>query len=113
MGWWEAFDGTVIGDALADIVDGDLDVVVKKLVVEYPSISREQVLHTLAFCSGFVPHFDDGKEMTDDDKVLVVMTVGQRKEWREQHSIPPDMSKRIAPETDLMNVRNPFTGDVV
>ena len=112
MGWWEAYDGTVIGDDLADIVGGDLELVVDKLVAAYPTITEAQVLHTLVFSSSYFERFDNGKKIADNDKKLVVMTVRQKKEWQEQHSNPPDMTKKVAPNTALMNVRNPFTGDI-
>ncbi|KKK55797.1 hypothetical protein LCGC14_3070930, partial [marine sediment metagenome] len=52
MGWWEMHDGTVIGDELADIAGDCLEEMVKKMVAEFPEVTRDQVLHTLAFCSG-------------------------------------------------------------
>ena len=113
MGWWEQYDGTVIGDGLADIAEGAIDKVVKDLVEAYPQITREQVLHTIAFCSGYLKHFDEGKKFKKSDKLLQVVTVKQREEWIDKHGAEPNMSKRIAPNTTLMNVRNPFTNEIV
>lgn len=114
MGWWETYDGTVIGDDLADLVGDSLDKLVNDLVKKYPTISRDQVLHTLVFCSGYLKHFDEKRELDDDsDKILAVMTINQREKWIDEHKVPPDLSKRVAPNTELMNVRNPFTGDIV
>ena len=79
MGWWQTYDGTVIGDELADIVDDWLDKLVGELVKKYPTIAREQVLYTIAFCSGYLGHFDKDKEWTDLDNVLTVMSCQQRK----------------------------------
>ena len=73
MGWWESYDGTVIGDSLADDVGEHFDKMVSALVKRYPEISRDQVLHTMAFCSGYFKHFDQKREMSDVDKILVVM----------------------------------------
>lgn len=113
MGWWETNDGTVIGDSLADIVGEWLDKLVGELVKKYPTISRDQVLHTLVFCSGYFKQFDGDRKLTKVDKILQVMTVKQSKEWVAKHRAEPDMSKRVAPNTELVNVLNPFTGDIV
>jgi len=110
MGWWESHDGTVIGDELVDIVEDRFDKMVSDLVKEYPEITRDQVLHTMAFCSGYFEHFDKKRKMSSLDKILGVMTVKQMRRWNSRHEVLPDMSKRIAPDTDLMNVKNPFTG---
>lgn len=114
MGWWEQYDGIVIGDELADIVGVWIDKLVAELVEKYPTISKDQVLHTIAFCSGYLGQYDKNREIIDsEEKILAVMTVKQRREWNGEHGVPPDMSKRIAPDTELMNVYNPFTGDIV
>ena len=113
MGWWESYDGTVIGDELADIVDNCMDKLVNELVKKYPTITRDQVLHTLSFCSGYFKKFDDKREWEDTDKILQVMTIKQRDNWTRRHRVPPDIDKLVAPDTELMNVRNPFTGDIV
>jgi len=115
MGWWEEHDGTVIGDGPADIVGGYIDSITDALRERYPAISRDQVLHTIAFCSGYLKQFDE--KVKGEDwirlKSLVVMTPDQRDRWMKGHKTSPDMSKRIAPDTELQNVYNPFTGDVV
>ncbi len=109
MGWWECYDGTVIGDELADIVSDRLGLLIEDLVTEYPTISRDQILSTLAFCSGWLGHFD---KPSVQDKILVVMTVKQMRSWEVRHKSLPDMNKRVAPGTPLENVFNPFTGGV-
>lgn len=116
MGWWETYDGTVIGDELADLVGEHFDKLVSDLAKKYPAITRDQILHTMAFCSGYFKHFDKDRDIeatAHKDKILMVMTVEQKRKWGEYHQVPPDMSKRVAPDTELMNVRNPFTGDIV
>ena len=113
MGWWEQYDGIVIGDEFADLVGNHLEKMVKDLVETYPTISRDQVLHTISFCSGYFRHFDKGREFNvNSDKILCVMTINERRKWHNEHEIPPDMSKRIAPDTELENVFNPFTGKI-
>ena len=111
MGWWESYDGTVIGDELADVVGSWMDNLVICLVEKYPTISRDQVLHTIAFCSGGLPHFEKGRRTLDSDKALAVMSITQKRRWNSRHKIPPDLSKRIASGTSLENVFNPFTGE--
>ena len=114
MGWWEQYDGTVIGDELADIVAEWLDKLVVELVKKYPTITRDQILHTIAFCSGYLKYFDKDRQFDDNsDKILGVMTINQRRKWNDENEVPPDISKRIAPNTELENVFNPFTGDIV
>ena len=112
MGWWECYDGTVIGDELADFVDDWIDKLIAELIKKYPTITRNNVLHTLAFCSGCLKKFDDNQKMIDTDKILVVMTIEQMREWNSSHKVPSDISKQVAPNTELMNVYNPFTGDI-
>ena len=113
MGWWESYDGTVIGDDLADIAGECLDGMVKKMVAKFPQITRDQVLHTLAFCSGYFKHFDGKRKVTKKDKILLAMPVCDMARWIKGHRVPPDESKLVAPNTGLMNVKNPFTSDVV
>lgn len=108
MGWWERYDGTVIGDELADVVGDALDAMVKKLVKKFPRITRDQIRHTIAFCGNYTRHFDESTEQTKEDKVLLVLSAGEMDTWLEEHSIASDESKRIAPGTDLMNVKSPF-----
>ena len=112
MGWWEAYDGTVIGDELADIVGECLEAMVGKMVKRFPTVARDQVLHTLAFCSGCLKHFDD-KAVGRPAKILVAMPIKERDEWVESHRVEEDESKLVAPGTGLMNAKNPFTGDIV
>ena len=113
MGWWQTNSETVIGDGLADVCGDHLYNLVYALVEEYPDITKEQVLETIAFCAGYIPHFDDDKEATNEDSVLCMMTANQREDWRKRHKVEPNMSIRVASATDLLNVKNPFTGDVV
>ena len=116
MGWWEGYDGTVIGDELADLVEPVIDKMTKEMVAKWPKITRDQVLHTIAFCSGYLKSFDKDRDIQATvavDKILAVMTVEQMRNWNEEHRIPPDSSKRVAPGTELINVKNPFTGDDV
>jgi len=114
MGWWQCYDNTIIGDELADLVDKWMDVLIADLATRYPSISRDQVLHTIAFCSGYLPHLDKDRKLDDDsDKALGVMTIKQKRRWDARHEVPPDISKRVAPDTALVNVFNPFTGTIV
>ena len=113
MGWWECYDGTVIGDELADVVGDWIDKLVAELVSKYPTITRDQVLHILTFCSGYFKKFDDKREWSGTDRILQVMTIKQRDNWTRRHRVLPDMSKRVAPNTELMNVYNPFTADIV
>ncbi len=116
MGWWECYDGTVIGDELADIVGDWVDNLVEDLVKRYPTITRDQVLSTMAFCSGYLKHFDkdgDIEATVNMNKILTVMTIEQMRNWYDQNRLPPDMGKRVAPDTELVNVFNPFTGDIV
>lgn len=113
MGWWEMYDGTVIGDGLADIVGDALEGMVGKIVERFPDVTRDQVLHTLAFCSGYFKRFDDKRRMNKKDKILVAMPIVDRDKWTHAHRVPPDESKLVAPGTALTNVRNPFTGDIV
>jgi len=49
----------------------------------------------------------------DSDKALGVMTIKQKRRWDARHEVPPDISKRVAPDTALVNVFNPFTGTIV
>jgi len=112
MGWWEAYNGIVIGDEFADIMDGHKEAVVDELRRKFPDITKEQVLHTVVFCFGYLPAYD-GKEPEDGDMVLQAMTRAERKEWVEQNRVPLDESKLVAPGTGLMNAKNPFTGDIV
>ena len=113
MGWWECYDGTVIGDGLADIVDDWIEKLIAELVSKYPTITRDQVLYTVSFCSGYLKHFDEKRKTTNQDKILAVMTRQQMRRWNSRHKVPPDMSKRVAPDTELLNVHNPFTGGLV
>jgi len=113
MGWWQTADGTVIGDEFADICGVHIDKLIEALIERFPDITRNQVLNTLSFCSGYLKAFDKGKEQTPDDITLILMTVEQRNKWRETHSVPADESLLVAPGTGLLNVRNPFTGDIV
>jgi len=83
------------------------------LVKIYPSISRDQVLHTISFCSGYIRHFDEHRKIANSDKILAVMTIEQLRKWNTKHEVAPDMCKRIVPNTALVNVYNPFSGDVV
>jgi len=108
MGWWEMHDGTVIGDELADIAGDCLEEMVKKMVAEFPEVTRDQVLHTLAFCSGFLKHFDGAKKPNKDNKILLALPIAERNKWANKHQVPRDESKRVAPGTELMNVRSPF-----
>ena len=112
MGWWQCYDGTVIGDKLADIVGEWVDKLVAELVEKYPIITRDQVLHTIGSCSGYLKHFDKDRDIeatANIDKILTVMTVEQMRNWHDQNRVPPDTSKRIAPDTELENIYNPFT----
>lgn len=113
MGWWESYDGTVIGDELADIAGECLDGMVKKMVARFPQITRDQVLHTLVFCSGYFKHFDGKRKVAKKDKILLAMPIRDRDRWVNRHRVPPDESKLVAPNTGLVNVKNPFTSDVV
>ena len=113
MGWWEMYDGTVIGDELADIVGECLDGMVKKMVARFPEVTRDQVLHTLAFCSAYFKHFDGKRKVRKKDKILLAMPICDRDKWASRHRVPLDESKLVAPGTGLMNVKNPFTDDVV
>lgn len=113
MGWWQCYDNTIIGDELADLVGDWMNTLVADLVAKYPSISRDQVLHTIAFCSGYLPHFDKGRELDNSDRGLAVITIKQKRRWAARHEVPPDVSKRVAPDTTLVNVFNPFTGGIV
>lgn len=113
MGWWGMYDGTVIGDELADIGGDYLEGMVDKMVERFPEITRDQVLHTLVFCSGYFKHFDEKRRMTKKDKILVAMPIHDRDRWVNRHRVPPDGSKLVAPGTSLMNVKNPFTGEDV
>ena len=108
MGWWESYDGTVIGDELADIVGECLDGMVQKMVVRFPEVTRDQVLQTLAFCSGYFKHFDSKMKVGKEDKILLAMPIRDRDKWAKRHRVPSDESKRVAPSTELRNVKNPF-----
>lgn len=112
MGWWESYDGTVIGDELADIAGECLDGMVKEMATRFPKITRDQVLHTLAFCSGYFKHFDGKRKASKKDKILLAMPIRDRDRWTKRHRVPSDESKLVAPGTELVNVKNPFTGDV-
>jgi len=105
----------VIGDDLADTAGAALDELVDKLAKQYPDITKAQVLHTVAFCSGYLTHFDTGKRdlAGSHTKVLQVMTLQQRIEFSEQHRVPKDESIMVAPGTGLRNVHNPFSGGVI
>jgi len=113
MGWWKSYDGTVIGDELADMVDDWLGKLVVELVEKYPLITRGQVLHTIAFCSGYLECFDKNREITEADKILATMIVKQRRKWHKKNEVLPDTSKQIAPDTKLQNVYNPFVVNIV
>ena len=108
MGWWTEYDGTVIGDELADIVGEALDALVEKVVAKFPEITRDQVLHTIGFCGSYFKHFDDGKELNLKDKLLLVLPAGDRDKYTKAHEVPDDESKLLAPGTGLMNAKNPF-----
>jgi len=108
MGWWDQYDGTVIGDELADIVDDAMEEMVNKLVAQFPDITRDQVLHTIAFCGSHFEQFDDGKKLTKEDKLLLVLPAGERDKYADAHRVPTDDSKLVAPGTGLMNIKNPF-----
>jgi len=108
MGCWTQYDGTVIGDELADIVGESLDEMVGKLVKKFPEITKNQVLHTIAFCGSYLRHFDKGRKLAKKDKLLLVLPARDRDKYCGAHRVPEDETKLLAPGTGLMNVRNPF-----
>lgn len=108
MGWWSSYDGTIIGDELADIVGDSLDEMVGKLVARFPEITRDQVLHTIAFCGSHFKHFDEDQKFTKKTKLLLVLPAGDRDKYTKAHEVPEDESKLLAPGTTLMNAKNPF-----
>lgn len=108
MGWWQTYDGTVIGDDLADMVGRHIDRLTSELFDKYPTISRAQILSTISFCGNYIRQLDKG-EPTSDEKRLVVMTKEQCEEWRKEHKVPLDESIMVAPGTGLLNVKNPFS----
>lgn len=110
MGWWQTYDGTVIGDELADIVDNWQDGLMGELLDKYGDITKDQILHTLAFCFNYIEGFDDGKKPHPEDKMLTVMTLKERGE-RSSGICKPDEDRMVAPGTALLNVRDPFGGE--
>ena len=113
MGWWQQDDGTVIGDEMADIVGGWLNQLAGDFLKVFPRATKAQLLNTLAFTTSYIKVFDHEKVDHPDDDVLTPMLFKQQEKWRETHSVPPNMSIRVAPNTPLVNVKNPFKDEAM
>jgi len=113
MGWWETYNGIVIGDELADLVGDWVDSLTKTLTKKYPTISKAQVLSTISFCTGYLEHYDKKGPRKGGDPVLVQMTREQAIKFGEENTVEANMNIRVAPNTELINVVNPFTGEIV
>lgn len=107
MGWWHEYDGTVIGDEMADIVGDSLEKLVAELRERWPEITPAQILHTLAFSAGVAAN-PDTNVISGSEPALIVMTVDGKRKWAEEHEVTPPDSEMLAPGTSLLNAKDPF-----